>query len=92
MTGTLTPIRKPFDLHAAFNELRTLGCTLNNQVTGQAGATTAELDATLDQMRAVHDRVMRYHGVDAAAVRARFARRNLPADPDAHPNVIHLAA
>ncbi|MFF1902972.1 hypothetical protein [Kitasatospora sp. NPDC058218] len=86
MTGTPAPIRKPLDLDQAFDALRTLGRLLDNQVTGQTGATTAELDATLDRMREVHDGVMRYHGVDAAAVRARFART------DAHQTGINRAA
>ena len=92
MTGTLTPILKPFDLDKAFAELRALGRSLDNQVTGRTGATTAELDATLHQMRAVHDSVMRYHGVDTAAVRARFARRDNATKPDAPQNVIKLSA
>ncbi|MFC5666923.1 hypothetical protein ACFP3U_28640 [Kitasatospora misakiensis] len=86
MTDTLTPMREPFDLDQAFDALRALGRSLDNQVTGQTGATTAELDATLDRMRAVHDRVMRYHGVDTAAVRARFAHTNT------HQTDIHQAA
>ncbi|WP_395297740.1 PE domain-containing protein [Kitasatospora hibisci] len=91
MTGALTTIRQPFNLAAASAELRALGRTLDNQVTSQTGATTAELDATLDKMRAVHDSVMRYHGVDMAAVRARVARRHRTADPDAHQSVIQAA-
>ncbi|TQF03372.1 hypothetical protein E6W39_15460 [Kitasatospora acidiphila] len=47
----------PFDQAAALSELRTLGRTLDLQVTERTGTTAPELDATLYLMRQLHTQV-----------------------------------
>ncbi|MCX4744243.1 hypothetical protein OG455_01725 [Kitasatospora sp. NBC_01287] len=58
---------RPFDRDAALADLRTLGRHLDRQVTTGTAATTAELDATLAAMSAVHGRLTTALGRDLAA-------------------------
>lgn len=53
-----TPTDSPFDRTTALAELRALGRQLNRQAADRTDASTAELDATLEAMRALHARIM----------------------------------
>jgi hypothetical protein len=52
------PPPQPPDHSPAQNELHTLGRQLDNQVTQGTGSTDTEIDATLTQMRHVHNEIV----------------------------------
>ncbi|MCC9311451.1 hypothetical protein LN042_31055 [Kitasatospora sp. RB6PN24] len=53
-----TPSAEPFDQATALCELRSLGRTLDLQVTKGTGATDDEVEATLRRMKQVHTEIV----------------------------------